>query len=103
MLLYHATTRTNGFAILRDGFRNRLRSQRQNADWEGVLLRDRPHDRAGTGVYVVIALDWGDHDLLPYERHTGSTGYREFLIPAAVLNRYGIRHLHDTLDRPEPS
>src|SRR5205823_11872996 len=99
MHLYFPTTRANAYAILRAGFHNRARSQRQDADWTGVLLYDRPRSLPDGELHVLVSIDWADHDLEPYERHTGSTGYREFLIPAAMLNRYGGPHLYDRPDQ----
>jgi hypothetical protein len=56
---------------------------------KGVWLSNRPLDcNEGVPGDVVLAIDIPEQDVAEYE-WIQDIGYREFLIPAMVVNRYG--------------
>jgi hypothetical protein len=80
MILYHITSSENAAAIKRDGFRDTggsymTEGEHRGVEHRGVWLFDRPPD-ANEGAWgdTAIAVD------LPL--------YREWLIPAAIINKY---------------
>ena len=99
--------------ILRFGFTNDILRDPDFAEYEGVELRDaRPDPAEGClmppdGATIIIAIP--ETELLPYEvlavgwqadgfRHAGF-GYREFIVPARIVNRYDRRvYCLDQLD-----
>ncbi|MGC1766557.1 MAG: hypothetical protein WA769_26990 [Pseudolabrys sp.] len=84
MILYHVTSSESAAAIKRDGFRD------TGGEHHGVWLSDRPLDASEGAPYTVIAVDLplSKADLDQYEWKEEGKGYREWLIPAAVINKY---------------
>ena len=88
MILYHVTSSENAAAIKRDGFRDT--GGMTESGHRGVWLADRPLDANEGAPYTVIAVDLplSMADLDQYEWKEEGKGYREWLIPAAVINKY---------------
>ena len=58
--------------------------------WQGVWLSDQPLDiNEGADGDTVLAVHVPEKVVKPYEWIEPLKGYREFLIPAKVVNRYG--------------
>jgi len=89
MILYHRTQAA--VQILAEGFRDREGTYMTETVHQGVWLSDRPLD-SNEGAYgdVVLFVDIPEEVVAPYE-WVQDIGYREFLIPADIVNRYSIR------------
>lgn len=76
--------------ILRDGFGETSGTYITESDHSGVWLFDRPVDKrvGGGDQAVMLELDIPEAVALPYETF-GDFLYRQFLMPAAILNFYG--------------
>src|SRR2546428_8644333 len=91
MRFYHWTTRANADSILRNGFRdgtgNYLTADQR---FTGVWLSDRPLDinETGTAGDCHLILEMPASLVEPNEWGEGEMGYREFLVPANVINAY---------------
>ncbi|HVH63283.1 MAG TPA: hypothetical protein VNA65_06760 [Candidatus Dormibacteraeota bacterium] len=88
MKLYHPTRHAE--AILRDGFGETSGTYLTESDRSGVWIFDRPVDkRMGGGAdAVMLELEIPEAVALPYET-LGAFNYRQFLMPAAILNLFG--------------
>lgn len=88
MRLYHPTRHAE--AILRDGFGERTGAYLTESDQSGVWVFDAwPRPRAGDeDPDVILEIEIPEAVVLPFEWHVGLP-YREFLMPAALLNLYG--------------
>jgi hypothetical protein len=90
MILYHRTNRKAAESILCDGFMDGEGTYLTDRVWRGVWLSDRPLDEnEGACGDVLLRI----HVSVPareignkYEWVEEGKGYREFLIPAEVLN-----------------
>jgi hypothetical protein len=94
IIFYHRTNAAE--AILRDGFldKNGLCGA-QHAGIEGVFLSDAPldcNDGAKGDQLLEIALP-SLHDISDYELIEDGKPYREWCVPAGILNRYARRRL----------
>ncbi len=89
MILYHRTKAA--VRILADGFCEGAGTYGTKITHRGVWLSDRPLD-ANEGAYgdVVLFVEIPDEVVAPCE-WVQDIGYREFLIPAHIVNRYRIR------------
>ncbi|HKC19776.1 MAG TPA: hypothetical protein VKE27_09095 [Candidatus Dormibacteraeota bacterium] len=88
MRLYHPTRHHE--SIMRDGFGERSGTYLTETDNSGVWVFDRPVDRriGGGDEAVMLTLEVPDAVVLPFET-PGRLPYRQFLMPAALLNLYG--------------
>ncbi len=88
MRLYHPTR--HAAEILRDGFGEDSGTYLTATDHSGVWLFDRPVDkRMGGGEdAVMLELEVPAAIALPFESSV-SLPYRQFLMPARILNHYG--------------
>ena len=88
MRLYHPTR--HAAAIMRDGFGETSGTYLTETDHSGVWVFDRPVDhRIGGGdEAVMLVLEVPEAVVLPFET-PGLFPYRQFLMPAALLNLYG--------------
>src|SRR5260370_38352486 len=90
MRLYHRTTRGAAAALLRDGFRGGRGSYLTAQDHVGVWVSDQPLDEnEGAHGRALLALEIPEAIVAPYEWVEGGRGFREFLVPAQVVNGYG--------------
>jgi hypothetical protein len=99
MLLYHTTFAAE--AILAEGFRDGAGSYGTNQIFPGVWLANRPLDiNEGADGDTVLVLDIPEDVVTRFEWTvnaedipegwvTSALAYREFLVPAEVVNRYG--------------
>jgi hypothetical protein len=89
MKLYHRTTRENADLILREGFQDEKERYTSDFDDEGVWFSDVPKDAIECDSdEVVVAIDVGfsARSLSTFECTEVETAYREWLIPAALVN-----------------
>ena len=88
MKLYHPTL--HSVEILRDGFGERSGTYLTETDYSGVWMFDRIVDKRLGGGHgaVMLELEIPEAVALPFET-LGDLPYRQFLMPAAILNLYG--------------
>src|SRR5438093_4209336 len=96
MRVYHRTRGESVRQILADGFRDGEGSYMTEQTWRGVWVSDRPLDinEGAAGDYLLV-LKIPDHVFCEYEWVEEGKPYREALIPADVLNRYGKPTIDD--------
>ena len=94
MKLYHPTR--HAAEILRDGFGERSGAYLTSTDYSGVWLFDRPLDDhvIDDQLDVILELEIPESVAAPFEWHVGLR-YREFLMPAALINLYGPPRVSD--------
>jgi hypothetical protein len=90
MKLYHRTTRANADLILREGFRNEKERYTSDFSDEGVWFSDVPKgacecDHPDEAV-ISVDRDFPAKALSPFEWSEDETAYREWLIPASLVN-----------------
>jgi hypothetical protein len=96
MILYHVASSENAAAIRRDGFRDTggsymTESEHRGVEHRGVWLLDRPlaaNEGAWGDTAIAVDLPLSDADLDQYEWKEEGKVYREWLIPAAIINKY---------------
>jgi hypothetical protein len=90
MKLYHKTMPDAANAILREGFRDGSGRYMVDKKFSGVWLSDSPLDvnAGGLGGEVILELnfDGSDSEIADFEWIEKGKGYREWLIPAALVN-----------------
>jgi hypothetical protein len=92
VVLYHYTSAAQVEAIVREGFRDGEGTYGTGQSWRGVWLADRPLDVNETArsyrppAWVRVTLDLPATALDGYEWVSEEGTYREWLIPAALLN-----------------
>jgi len=88
MQVFHRTP--FGPSILDDGFRDGEGTYMTGATHKGVWVSDRPLDFGqGAKGDDLLTLDIPAEVLEPFEWIEEEKPYREFLIPAKVVNQYG--------------
>ena len=108
MQLFHTTYAAD--AILTEGFRDGLGTYLTDQIYYGVWLADRTVDaNEGADGDTVLVLDIPEEVIAPYEwvaewpepdpsipaEVIARLAYREFLVPAEIVNRYGPPHVYD--------
>ena len=98
MKLYHPTK--HWAAILRDGFGERSGTYLTESDNSGVWLFDQPFEQrpGDDDPDVILELEIPEAVVAPFEWHVGLP-YREFLMPAALVNLYGTPRVWQSSDR----
>jgi len=88
MRLFHRTHHAD--AILREGFRDGEGSYMTDAILRGVWLSEFPFDvNEGAEGNQLLQIDLPEEVAAQYEVIEEGRPYREFLVPAEVLNRHG--------------
>ena len=88
-IFYHRTTRRSAEAILRDGFRDAVGKCVADRVLRGVWLEDAPLDcnvGANDSHLLKVTLALSDEEMDAYECKRNGCSYREWLVPAAILN-----------------
>lgn len=90
MRVFHRTRTRNASAILKSGFKDAGGTYLTDRPWRGVWVSDRPLDcNEGAGGDVLLSLEIPVEVFEEYEWVEEFKPYRESLIPAATLNRFG--------------
>lgn len=87
MRLYHSTTETNASCIMHEGFRDCTGYYMTEEPHTGVWLSDMPLDEnegAASGALLSVELD--ETVVTPFEWVEEGKPYREFLVPAKIVN-----------------
>jgi hypothetical protein len=88
MRLYHCTDPETIAVIIREGFRDGEGHYLTRNTYRGVWLSDTP-DPMGAGFEQGLTLDIPETVVARWEWVEEGKGYREFLIPATLVNSYG--------------
>jgi hypothetical protein len=88
VIVYHQTD--SGEAIRQQGFQDGVGNYLTENIYSGVWVSDRPLDAEGAVGRDLLVVEVPDSELEPFEWLEEGKGYREFLVPADVLNRYPI-------------
>jgi len=90
MRFYHRTD--HGTAILAGGFRDANGSWGMDATLTGVWVSTTPLDlNEGAGGDDLLIVCAPEADIIEWEVVEEGKPYREFLVPADILNRYPVR------------
>ena len=86
--------------ILRDGFRNTTGRYLTDREWSGVWVSDRPLDNSeGASGEALLQINIAENLLTTFEWVEEGKPYREWLVPADVLNDAGtVRLLDESAD-----
>ena len=96
LTLYHCTTEVGARQILAVGFRDHTARYLTDREWTGVWLSDRPlQNTEGASGDTVLQIEIAAEILVPYEWIQEDKPYREWIVPAAVLNKDGKVKLAD--------
>ncbi len=97
-IFYHRTTPEAAQSILTDGFKDGTGKYLTDEYWTGVWLSDAPldpdHPRLSEVLRITFEVDDIDFDL--YEWPEEHKSYREWLIPAAIVNRGRIEVIDES-------
>ena len=103
LTLYHCTSESAARQILAVGFRDHMDRYLTDREWTGVWLSDRPmNNTEGASGDTVLQIEIADEILTPYEWVEEGKSYREWIVPAAVLNKDGrvtLANLGERQDR----
>lgn len=89
-IFYHRTNADNARAIIDGGFKNSSGYFLNNRIWTGVWLSSVPIDsEAGEGkdALLMVKLGLDERELSRWEWTAEGKSYREWLLPAAIVNR----------------
>jgi hypothetical protein len=93
MRVFHVTSAEAAASILSSGFRDSTGSYMfEDFTLTGVWVADRPLD-ANEGAWgdTVLEVDIDEADIADFEIVEEGRNFREWCIPAAMLNRAGVR------------
>src|ERR1035437_7645319 len=91
MRLYHATTPGVADLIMGSGFRDARGTYMTEHEHEGVWLSAEPLTiNEGADGEEILAMEMPDDVVVPYEWVEEGKPYREFLVPAELVNGYPI-------------
>jgi hypothetical protein len=94
--LYHSTPAGNVPSIRQDGFRDARGNYLTTSIHQGVWLASRPMDWQDAGfderdVMSVLEVEIPENLVVPFEWTEEGKPYREFLVPAELVNCYPIQ------------
>ena len=101
LIFYHRTTAENARSIMENGFMNSAGYFLGNRTWTGVRLSARPlaaDDCTDGDVTLMIKLDMAEHQLARWEWTKEGRTYREWVIPAPLVNSCMTVEMVDELD-----
>ena len=100
-IFYHRTNAHNAHAIIASGFHNSTGHFLNNRIWTGAWLSSIPVDSehgAEGDALLMVKLEIDDRELARWEWATEGRTYREWLIPANIINRCATFELVDQMD-----
>jgi len=100
LTVFHRTTKDAAAKILQGGFRDITGRYLTDREWSGVWVSDRPLDNSeGASGEALLQIDIAEDLHAAFEWVEESKPYREWLVPAAVLNDAGtVRLLGEPAD-----
>lgn len=97
LTVFHCTTKAAAESILRVGFRDATGRYLTNREWSGVWVSDRPLDNnEGASGDVCLQIDIAEDRLTAFEWIEEGKPFREWMVPAAVLNEAGAVKLSES-------
>jgi len=87
MKLFHQTTAKNAKAILAKGFTDATGSFGTRERYTGVLLKNQPVAVNEIDI-TLIEVELDEDALATYERREKGRSYREWLVPAVLVNAH---------------
>jgi hypothetical protein len=97
--LFHGTTRASAAKIRAEGFRDGTGTYMTSMTFRGTWLSDRPLDEnegACSQAYFEVEIESALVE--PYEWIEKGKPYREFLVPARIINKHGKMIRRESLD-----
>jgi hypothetical protein len=101
VIFYHRTNAENAREIVESGFTNSSGYFLSNRIWTGVWLSSVPVDGEGAGddaALLMVKLNLKDSELSKWEWASEGRPYREWLIPAGIVNKCATVEMIDQLD-----
>jgi hypothetical protein len=108
MIVYHATASDEALKnILENGFTDAVDTYGTTSSRKGVWLSDRPlagGEGGLMGFEPLLRLELPEDVIREYEwtDESGNATYREWLVPAGVVNRYPREFVGDSFEVPAP-
>ncbi len=105
MIFYHRTTSESAKSILQTGFVDGHGKYMTSEMFSGVWISDQPLDanegaRGNTLLALTFDAEFSESDLAPYEWVEEHKGYREWLVPAALLNQKSTVQIEEVDEDP---
>jgi hypothetical protein len=100
-IFYHRTSPTIAREIVESGFRNRSGYFMGNRTWTGVWLSSVPVDSqldAQDEALLMVKLKVDEKELSRWEWTAEGRSHREWLIPAALINKCATVEMVDQMD-----
>lgn len=97
VVLYHHTTIENARTIIGEGFRDSAGFFLNTRTWTGVWFSSSPRGSEEVDAVLTVRLDIDEQELSSWEWTGEGRDYREWLIPANIVNQRG------TIERMEKS
>ena len=99
MRFFHATGNKNAEAILKEGFRDGTNFYLTDREWSGVWIFDKPFDDSHLSDGITLfAIEIPEDAISELEWPEEGKPYREWLVPATLLNSYGPPVVIDDYD-----
>jgi hypothetical protein len=100
-IFYHRTNAENAQAIIESGFKNSSGYFLSNRIWTGVWLSSVPVDSEDAGedaALLMVKLNLDENELAKWEWASEGRSYREWLIPAGIVNKHAKVEMIDQFD-----
>jgi len=101
IILYHRTNADNARAIIDSGFKNSSGYFMNNRIWTGVWLSSIPVESepsAEEDALLMVKLEIDGRELSRWEWSAEGRSYREWLLPANIINRCATVEMVNQLD-----
>ncbi len=99
MILYHVTTAVIAEQILQHGFRDGIGRYLTDQEWSGVWVSNAPLDiNEGAEGDTVLRIELPEKVIADYEWVEEGKPYREWLIPARLINEQASVCIADEAD-----
>ena len=103
LTLYHRTSKESAETIQRHGFQDATGHYGTTTDRTGVWVSDQPLDGnegAFGQVLLRLTVNMTEEELAPFEWIEELKGYREWLVPAHVINAAATVEIEDIDETP---
>jgi hypothetical protein len=104
VILYHRTTEHIARQIIANGFRDGEGAYMTTHVWSGVWVSDRPLDEnegARGNALIRIELAKEECEIAKFEWIEDGKGYREWLMPADLINEFGAVEIQEIDEEPK--
>lgn len=97
-IFYHRTDADSARAIIDSGFKNSSGYFMSNRIWTGVWLSSISVDSAAGDAVLKVKLEIDERELPRWEWAAEGQSYREWLLPAPIVNRCATVEMVNQLD-----